>query len=156
VVLIDLAWLKDRTAGVAAIRQLKAEAPTIRILAFTAYPELIDEARAAGADMAVEKDALSDRATLVRHLLTTYQVPLPVRVDALPIEPLSDRERATLRLIAQGATDEQIAERLYIALPTAKKHVGSVFRKLNAPNRTAAVAIAYETGLLQRGDFFDR
>jgi DNA-binding CsgD family transcriptional regulator len=45
---------------------------------------------------------------------------------------------------------------LQIALPTAKKHVGSICRKLSAANRSAAVAIAYETGLLSKGAFYAR
>lgn len=155
VLIMDLAWYKDRKAGIDAIQRIKQEAPQIRILAMTAYPELIEEARAAGADMAVEKDSLTNRATLIKHISTTFRAPLPATSLELRLEELSEREREVLRLVAQGATDEQIANQLQIALPTAKKHVSSLLRKLSAANRSAAVAIAYETGLLTKGDFFN-
>ncbi|HRE02827.1 MAG TPA: LuxR C-terminal-related transcriptional regulator, partial [Ilumatobacteraceae bacterium] len=68
--------------------------------------------------------------------------------QAPPTGRLSAREREVLQLVAQGASDGEIAARLYISRHTASKHVASVLAKLDAPNRTAAVAAAYRRGLI--------
>jgi LuxR family maltose regulon positive regulatory protein len=64
------------------------------------------------------------------------------------LEPLTPREQEVLRLLAEGATNQEIAERLVISLTTVKKHVSSLFLKLAAENRTHAVARARELALL--------
>lgn len=53
-------------------------------------------------------------------------------------ERLTRREQEVLRLIAEGKTDAQIAEALYVARTTASNHVASILGKLGVPNRTAA------------------
>ncbi|QBD78314.1 LuxR family transcriptional regulator [Ktedonosporobacter rubrisoli] len=68
-------------------------------------------------------------------------------ISSLP-EPLTAREKEVLRLIAQGATNQEIANRLVISLATVKKHIGSLLLKLAAENRTHAVARARELALL--------
>ena len=64
------------------------------------------------------------------------------------IEPLSERELEVLRLVASGASNQDIAARLSIALTTAKKHVSNILRKLRAGNRTEVVARGRDLGLL--------
>jgi LuxR family maltose regulon positive regulatory protein len=66
------------------------------------------------------------------------------------IEPLSDRELEILALIAQGYTNQQIADRLFLALDTVKWHNKSMFGKLQVRNRARAVLRAQELGLLGR------
>ncbi len=61
---------------------------------------------------------------------------------------LTPREREVLSLMQDGSTNRQIADRLFITERTAKKHIANISRKLDSPNRTAAVARAYEVGLL--------
>jgi LuxR family maltose regulon positive regulatory protein len=68
-------------------------------------------------------------------------------IDSL-VEPLSERELEILTLIAQGLSNKEIGERLFIALSTVKGHNGNIFGKLQAQNRTEAVARARELGLL--------
>jgi LuxR family maltose regulon positive regulatory protein len=65
------------------------------------------------------------------------------------IEPLSPREIEVLRLVATGATNPQIAQRLFITVDTVKKHLSNIFGKLGVKNRTQAVARARELGLLE-------
>jgi DNA-binding NarL/FixJ family response regulator len=151
VVLLDLAWYKDRSAGITAIQQIKQQAPAVKILAATAYQDLIGPARAAGAEMAVDKDALNDKITLAQRIRDTYLTPATGKRTALAVEEPSTRELEVLRLVAQGATDESIAEQLNISVSTTKKHVSSIIGKLHVANRSAAVAVAYEVGLLGRG-----
>jgi len=71
-------------------------------------------------------------------------------VLAIPVlvEPLSRREEEVLRLIAQGLSNQEIAERLVVALDTVKGHNQKIFSKLQVQRRTEAVARARELGLL--------
>ena len=64
------------------------------------------------------------------------------------VEPLSEREREVLRLLAAGKPNQEIARELVVSLHTVKKHVTHVLGKLGAANRTEATARARELGLL--------
>ena len=64
------------------------------------------------------------------------------------IEPLSQRELEVLQLIAQGLSNHEISERLFLALNTVKGHNRKIFGKLQVQRRTEAVARARELGLL--------
>jgi len=64
------------------------------------------------------------------------------------IEPLSERELEVLRLIAQGLSNQEITQKLVVALSTVKGHNLRIFAKLQAKSRTEAVARARELGLL--------
>jgi LuxR family maltose regulon positive regulatory protein len=64
------------------------------------------------------------------------------------IKPLSERELEVLRLVAAGKTNQEIAAALYIAIGTVKRHVINIYTKLDAKNRTEAVAIARQLDLL--------
>jgi LuxR family maltose regulon positive regulatory protein len=76
----------------------------------------------------------------------SYLSPAPT---AHPLtEPLSQRELEVLRLIAQGLSNREISERLFLAVITVKGHNRNIFRKLQVRRRTEAVARARELGLL--------
>jgi LuxR family maltose regulon positive regulatory protein len=64
------------------------------------------------------------------------------------IEPLSQRELEVLHLIAQGLSNREIGERLFIALDTVKGHNRRIYGKLRVQRRTEAVARARELGLI--------
>jgi LuxR family maltose regulon positive regulatory protein len=64
------------------------------------------------------------------------------------IEPLSQRELDVLRLIAQGLSNRDISERLFLALSSVKGHNQMIFSKLQVQSRTEAIARARELGLL--------
>jgi DNA-binding NarL/FixJ family response regulator len=70
-----------------------------------------------------------------------------VRPHESPLEPLTEREREVLTLLAQGATNKEIAERLVLTEGTVKNHVSSLLGKLQAENRTQAADIARRYGL---------
>ena len=73
----------------------------------------------------------------------------PASLAAQPlIEPLSERELEVLRLIAQGLSNQEIGERLFLALDTVKGHNRRIFEKLQVQRRTEAIARARELGLL--------
>jgi DNA-binding NarL/FixJ family response regulator len=71
--------------------------------------------------------------------------------NAALMERLSDREREVLVLMSRGASNLEIAERLYVSERTVKGHVGSIFAKLGARDRAAAIILAFESGLVSPG-----
>jgi LuxR family transcriptional regulator, maltose regulon positive regulatory protein len=73
--------------------------------------------------------------------------PSPLSAQSL-VEPLSQRELEVLELIAQGLSNREISERLFLAVITVKGHNRNIFRKLQVRRRTEAVARARELGLL--------
>jgi LuxR family maltose regulon positive regulatory protein len=64
------------------------------------------------------------------------------------VEPLTTRELEVLRLLADGASNSEIAQRLVISLGTAKKHIANILGKLEAQSRTQTVARARALKLL--------
>jgi LuxR family transcriptional regulator, maltose regulon positive regulatory protein len=64
------------------------------------------------------------------------------------IEPLSTREMEVLELLAAGRRNQTIADELVVTVETVKKHVSHILGKLGAANRTQAVAVARQLGLL--------
>lgn len=72
--------------------------------------------------------------------------PRPGAVRSL--EPLSEREVDVLRLMAQGANNVEIAATLFVSERTVKSHVSSIFTKLDARDRAAAIVLAFDAGLV--------
>ena len=94
--------------------------------------------------------ARAPSSNYIRKLLTALGEPPTVAIPgpAALAEPLSQRELEILRLIADGATNREIAAELVLTVNTVKKHVGNIFGKLGATNRTQAIARAREANLL--------
>jgi LuxR family maltose regulon positive regulatory protein len=74
--------------------------------------------------------------------------PLAVPPPSVLVEPLSERESEVLELLAQGLSNREIAERLFITVGTVKTHVHNIYGKLGVRGRTQAAARARELGLL--------
>ncbi len=76
----------------------------------------------------------------------------PVPAPAAPVQPLhemlSERELEVLQLIAQGFSNQEISEQLFVALSTVKGHNQKIFDKLQVQRRTEAVALARKLGIL--------
>jgi DNA-binding NarL/FixJ family response regulator len=73
-------------------------------------------------------------------------LPTPLRVPETA-ERLTPREREVLKLLAEGSTDREIADRLFISHRTAMQHVANILGKLEVNSRTAAAAFALRHGL---------
>lgn len=153
VVLIDLNLpVMDGWSTMAAIR---ARDPKARFVAISSFSgdEDIDRALRSGAKGYVLKD--SDAAEIAaavravsqgqRYVPASAAAALAARVE---YEPLSERECQVLRLIARGASNKEIGAALSLAESTVKWHVNSILSKLRVDDRTAAVVLALERGLL--------
>jgi DNA-binding NarL/FixJ family response regulator len=84
-------------------------------------------------------------------LIRSFVPPTPPAGLARAIESLTDREKDVLRLVAQGRSNREIADELFVSAETVKSHVGSVLLKLEVRDRTQAVVAAYEGGFVQPG-----
>jgi LuxR family maltose regulon positive regulatory protein len=103
-------------------------------------------------------------ATYQRHPTVTQREYLGYILDSFPkseaapahdvlqqnlISPLTPRELDVLRCLAQGASNQAIAEELFITINSVKKHTGNIYRKLDASSRTQAIARGRELGLIE-------
>jgi LuxR family maltose regulon positive regulatory protein len=139
--LIEILLLKARLPGAgenALAEALALAAPQNQRRVFVDEPELLPLLRLYHVQHPQDAFAAS--------LVTTFEQ----RAAAQEKTPalLSDREMDVLRLIAAGLSNQEIADRLVVALSTVKSHVKSILMKLDAENRTAAVARARELKLL--------
>ena len=97
----------------------------------------------------VERDRRLE--ALVSRLLTDRERDQRRATAVAQIEPATLREREILRLIAAGQTNQQIARHLHLSPGTVKNYVARLLKKLDAPDRTAAVVRAMELGLVEPG-----
>jgi DNA-binding NarL/FixJ family response regulator len=67
----------------------------------------------------------------------------------MPLETLSSRERKILQLVAQGLSNQTLADQLCVSETTVRFHLRNAFAKLGAKNRTQAVALARSHGMLE-------
>jgi DNA-binding NarL/FixJ family response regulator len=89
-----------------------------------------------------------DPAVTARVLAVTRSTALPRRRQADKAAQLTERELEVLRHMAAGATNGEIAERLFVSEATVKTHVGSVFSKLGVRDRAGAIVFAYQHGIV--------
>jgi DNA-binding NarL/FixJ family response regulator len=148
--------------GVAAITELARRGVAARVLVLTTYDTDGDVLAAieAGATGYLLKDA--PRAELVRAvraaangeavLAPSVAARLMSRVRTPePADPLSSRELEVLELVAAGNTNREAAARLFISEATVKTHLLHIYEKLGVSDRAAAVAEAFNRGLLTPG-----
>lgn len=140
VVDISLTWADhaDR-GGVAMLKEISQLVRRLPTIVVTGYPTV---------ELAIE--TLADLAAVHFFQKTDFnrrKFKEVVRANALTetlLNSLSERERQVLSLMAEGQTNQEIADRLMVSVNTIKKHVQSIFTKLNVGTRAAAVAKAAE------------
>jgi DNA-binding NarL/FixJ family response regulator len=168
VVLMDIRM--PELDGLEATRRILAADDGARILILTTFDldEYVYEALRAGASGFVLKDdspeqllaairtvaagnALLSPAITKRVIQKFARTPRPSPPKEL--DDLSERERDVFRLIAQGLSNAEIAQELYISETTVKTHITHILQKLNLRDRVQAVVLAYQTGVFegQRG-----
>jgi DNA-binding NarL/FixJ family response regulator len=161
VVLMDLRMPDGN--GVDAIAELTRRGARSRVLVLTTYDTDTDTLQAieAGATGYLLKDAPRDELfAAVRAAAEGRTVLSPavasrlvsrVRTPAAPADQsLSARERDVLALVAKGTSNRAIAAELFISEATVKTHLTHIYGKLGAKDRAAAVAVAYDRGILGR------
>jgi len=160
VILLDLEMpLMD---GLETMRRLRELCPNVRVLVFTAFDT---DDRIVGAVQAGAKGYLlkgAPRAEIfnaIRVVAAGGSLLQPIVAsrlmqhitnlrDEIPAEPLTERETGVLQLLAQGKTNREIATALVITERTVKFHISSILAKLGAGNRTEAVTLAVQRGLV--------
>src|SRR3954454_23935095 len=154
--------------GLEATRRLVGDAGA-KVLILTTFDldEYVAEALRAGAAGFILKNAPAEdliRAvrtvaggdallapSVTRRVIERFVERTP-RPDAVrQLDRLSPREREVLLLVAEGLSNAEIADRLVLGEATVKTHVGSILAKLGLRDRVAAVIVAYESGLADRG-----
>ncbi len=155
VVLLDLEM--PGLDGVQALRAMRADIPDVRVLVFTAFDtdERIIAAVQAGARGYLLKGAPREELFRAIRLIAAggslLQPAVAARLIhhlAAPAVPLTAREREVLTLLAAGLQNKEIAARLQIGERTVKFHVSAILARLGAGNRTEAVHLARQQGLI--------
>jgi DNA-binding NarL/FixJ family response regulator len=156
VVLMDLRM--PRMDGVTAIERLAVSHPAVRVLVLTTYDTDADIVRAvaAGATGYLLKDAplpqLADAVRAAARGETVLAPPVAARLVSRMRAPAAEeptaRELEVLGGVARGLTNAEIGRELFIGEATVKTHLLRVFAKLGVDDRTRAVMVAVERGLL--------
>jgi DNA-binding NarL/FixJ family response regulator len=157
--------------GLAATRAIAADErlSAVRIVILTTFEldEYVFEALRSGASGFLVKDTepvellravravaggealLSPSVT--RRLIAEFATRAKEPVRSPELDHLTAREREVMALVAEGLSNEEIAERLFVSPATAKTHVSRAMIKLNARDRAQLVVLAYESGLVRPG-----
>ena len=160
-----------RMDGVAATQRIRQAGDRPRVLMLTTFDldEYAFAALKAGAsgfllkDVPPEELLFAIRAvhsgdavvapSTTRRLLDRFAPMLPAADPqaASELEELTERERQVLVLVAQGLSNAELAQRLFVSEATVKTHVGRILAKLGLRDRVQAVVYAYENGLVRAG-----
>ncbi len=157
--------------GIEATRELSRERTPTRVLILTTFDtdEYVYAAMKAGASGFLLKSAppaqLAEAIRVVaagdallapaitRRLIEQFVSRPAPGSQPKEAELLTERELEVLRLIARGLSNAEIAAELVVSEATVKTHVNRLFSKLNLRDRVQAVVLAYESGLVQAGDY---
>jgi DNA-binding NarL/FixJ family response regulator len=142
--------------GVEAVRQIRLRDPQAKVIVLTTYDtdEDITRALKAGAKAFILKDISATALIACIHDVLagkTYLAPTAAAklAEGVARVQLTPRELATLRLMADGRSNKEIANELGISERTVKTHLGHLFEKLGVTSRTEAAKVAARRGLIR-------
>lgn len=160
VILMDL--VMENMDGITATKEILAQWPQAKILIVTSYidDEKVFPAIQAGASgyllktSSAQEIAEAVRKTIVGERVIEEEVSEKIQNQDYAnqyflYEELTNREREVLDLIAQGKSNQEIAEILFITLKTVKTHVSNILAKLGVEDRTQAAIYAFKHGLVK-------
>jgi two-component system, NarL family, response regulator NreC len=164
VILLDI--VMPGGSGLDAIPDILAAAPGVKILTLSMQddPSYVRQAFAAGASGYVLKEAADDEllaaireveggGSYVDHQLGARLAAHDVQAAAeQEADPLSEREREVLRLLALGYTNQEISKQPFISVRTAETHRARIMQKLRLSSRAELVRVAIDRGLLAEDD----
>jgi two-component system, NarL family, response regulator LiaR len=157
VILMDL--MMPGTDGLTATRQIHQLYPAVRIIVLTSFKEdtLVRAALQAGAigylmkNVSAPELAEAIRQAYAGRMTLSPEAGLALAQASVPAPSgpsLTDREREVLKLMVDGLSNAEIAERLIVSHSTVKYHIGNLFGKLQVDNRVAAVTLALQKKLV--------
>jgi two-component system, NarL family, response regulator LiaR len=164
IVLLDL--IMPGMDGIETTRRIKQISPRTQVVVLTSYHEDVHifPALKAGAISYILKDMKMEKLADVLHRAVQGEVTLHPRVAARVLQnirgengeeqplftELTDRETDVLKLIANGLTNSQIADKLVISENTVKGHVSNILSKLHLADRTKVAVYAWQQGIVNR------
>ena len=159
VILMDVQM--PRLNGVEATAQLCRQWPEAKVIILTTFDrdDYVYQGVRAGALGYLLKDAPATKLietirrvhageVFIQPEIASRALREMMRPSPVTAEPLSEREREVLVLLAQGTSNKDMAEKLFITEGTVKNHVSNILAKLQAENRTQAADIARKQGLV--------
>ena len=160
IILLDI--VMPRQNGLAALVQLKDEGSTAKVIVLTSFAEYeqIYPAIKSGAMGYLLKDSSPEQLiqairnvhqghTSLSPIIARKLIEETTQEQELPLseEPLTDRELDVLKLVAQGQTNKEIAEKLVVTEGTIGTHISNILDKLHLANRTQAALFALRSGI---------
>jgi NarL family two-component system response regulator LiaR len=161
VILMDL--IMQETDGITATKEIKAEFPHVQVIILTSFVDekLIFPALEAGALSYLLKTSTAEEIVkAIRSARESQSIIEPQVASRMvsriqsasnsrpPHEELTQRELEVLRLIGEGMTNQEIAEKLFIGIKTVKTHVSNILSKLGVADRTQAAVYAHRHNLV--------
>jgi DNA-binding NarL/FixJ family response regulator len=157
--------------GIQATQRLGLRHPAVRVLVLTTYADdawVMDAIRAGAAGYLLKDTRRDDlvaavkgtaegksfldpavAGTLMRQMTAE---PAARPIDTGQVEPLTERELEVLRLLAQGYSNPEIAQRVHLAAGTVRNYVSTILQKLGVGDRTQAAVVALQRGLINPSD----
>jgi DNA-binding NarL/FixJ family response regulator len=157
--------------GIQATQRLRLRHPTIRVLVLTTYADdawVMDAIRAGAAGYLLKDTRRDDlvaaikgtaegksfldpavAGTLMRQMVAE---PAARPIDAGQLDALTERELDVLRLLAQGYSNPEIAQRMHLAAGTVRNYVSTILQKLGVADRTQAAVVALQRGVISNSD----
>ena len=158
--------------GIQATQRLRLRHPAVRVLVLTTYADdawVMDAIRAGAAGYLLKDTRRNDLVAAIKGtaegksfldpavagMLMRQMIAEPAArpVDAGQVDVLTERELDVLRLLAQGYSNPEIAQRMHLAAGTVRNYVSTILQKLGVGDRTQAAVVALQRGLISNSDW---